>query len=113
MSNWKKQVGPWSFVAGLILALVFAFITPAGWTFLVLSVIGVAVGLLNITDEEIQGFLLASVAFVVSSSSLTKIFLDLNLGAAFVGQFLTNVTTLMAPAAAVVAIIALYKLAKD
>lgn len=109
----KEQIGPWSFIAGLILALIFAFIPPAGWTFLVLGVIGIAVGLLNITDKEIQGFLIAAVAFVVSSSSLTKIFLDLKIGAAFVGQFLTNVTTLMAPAAAVVAIIALYKLAKD
>jgi hypothetical protein len=31
----------------------------------------------------------------------------------FVGKFLVNVQSLMAPAAAIVAIIALYKMAKD
>ena len=104
----KEQIGPWSFIAGLIIALIFAFLTPAPWTFWVLGVIGIAVGLLNITDKEIQGFLIASIAFVVSASSLVGI-----LKIDFVGKFLTNVQSLMAPAAAVVAIIALYKLAKD
>lgn len=113
MSNWKQQIGPWSFVAGLILALIFAFVTPASWSVLVLGLIGVAVGLLNITDKEIQGFLIAAVAFVVSATSLVTIFSQLGLGAKYVSQFLINVTNLMAPAAAVVAIIALYKLAKD
>jgi hypothetical protein len=111
----KEQIGPWSFIAGLILALVFAFVPPAGWVVIVLGILGLAVGLLNITDKEIQGFLLASVAFVVSSTSLVVIVngLGLNQSASYVSQFLTNVATLMASAAAVVAIIALYKMAKD
>ena len=104
----KEQIGPWSFIAGLIIALVFAFLPAAAWTFWVLGVIGIAVGLLNITDKEIQGFLIAAIAFVVSANSLVDI-----LKVEFVGKFLVNVQSLMAPAAAIVAIIALYKMAKD
>lgn len=115
MSNWKQQIGPWSFIGGLILSLIFAFITPAAWTVLVLGLLGIAVGLLNITDKEIQGFLVAAVAFVVSANGLVTVFQQLSIGntAKYVAQFLLNVSNLMAPAAAVVAIIALYKLAKD
>ena len=104
----KEQIGPWSFIAGLILALVFAFLEAAPWVAWTLGAIGIAVGLLNITDKEIQSFLIAAVAFVVSANSLVDI-----LKVDFVGKFLVNVQSLIAPAAAVVAIIALYKLAKD
>ena len=115
MSDWKQQIGPWSFVAGLILALIFAFVQAQAWVAVVLGIIGLAVGLLNITDKEIQGFLLAAVAFVVSASSLVEVVNGVSTGtlAGYVSQFLTNVATLMSPAAAVVAIIALYKMAKD
>lgn len=107
--SWKEQIGPWSFIVGLILALVFSFIPAATWVAWTLGAIGIIVGLLNVTDKEIQGFLLAAVAFVVSANSLAEVFSTFS----FVATFLTNVGTLMAPAAAVVAIIALYKLAKD
>lgn len=107
--EFGNKIGAWSFIAGLVIALIFAFIPSADWMVWLLGVLGVIIGLLNIGDTEVKEFLIAAIAFVVSASSLVSVF-----GAfAFIGQFFGNIITLIGPAAAIVAIKALYNLAKD
>ncbi|MEW5996671.1 MAG: hypothetical protein AB1657_03690 [Candidatus Micrarchaeota archaeon] len=75
-------------------------------------------GLLNVTDKEVQLFLVASIAFIVSASGLAAVVAGvlvgapLGLAAGLVGalQYLVSFT---APAAAIVGLLALYKLSKD
>lgn len=56
------QVGKWTFIVGLLIAVLagLGFIQPwVGW---VLALLGLIVGFLNIGDEETQSFLLAAIA---------------------------------------------------
>lgn len=63
---WEK-VGGWSFLAGVVIAVILGVMgerTPT--TTNILLVLGLIVGLLNITGKEIVPFLVASVALIVS-----------------------------------------------
>lgn len=118
-----KQIGPYAYIVGVILALILGFLAPSSllWA-LILGLLGIVVGLLNITDKEVNTFLLASVAFIVSASSLSDLLVKLGqmLGmdaTAMVGGGLASALGYMvaftAPAAALIAVLALYRLAKD
>ncbi|MEM0437721.1 MAG: hypothetical protein QXU54_00290 [Candidatus Micrarchaeia archaeon] len=118
-----KQIGPYAYIAGVVLALILGFVAPSSllWA-LILGLLGIVVGLLNITDKEVNTFLLASVAFIVSASSLSDLLVKLGqmLGmdaTAMVGGGLASALGYMvaftAPAAALIAVLALYRLAKD
>jgi hypothetical protein len=61
-------VGPAAFYIGLLIALVAAFaVDPSGKLYLGLAVLGVIVGLLNITAREVAPFLFASIAFILAA----------------------------------------------
>ncbi|MEK6868756.1 MAG: hypothetical protein AABX74_00875, partial [Nanoarchaeota archaeon] len=108
--DWQ-QYGMLAFLVGVLVAIVMAVGSAATqawasnvWLVFALVVLGLAVGLLNITKEETHGFLMAAVALLVAKTA--------NLGAIntlvpFVGTFLeavvSNAITLVAPAAVVVA----------
>src|SRR3989338_7740051 len=67
MSN---KLGAWAFIIGALVAVVLgALSATAGTTWVVglLLVLGVVVGLLNISEKEIVPFLVASVAFLVAA----------------------------------------------
>jgi len=74
-----------------------------------LAVIGVIVGLLNITAAEVKDFLIASVALIVAAGSFSLI--------PFLGTMLINILkyiiAMVAPAAVIVALIQIWKLAKS
>ena len=98
-----EKIGVWSFYAGLLIAVVASFwshpMIPA-----VLGILGIVVGLLNVVDKEVKTFLIATIALVVSASSLAGLFAQWG----SVASFLMNVVTFVAPGAAVVALKALY-----
>jgi len=66
-------VGKWAFIVGLVLAGVGGLFSQVGWVVWVLAILGVIVGLLNITAEDTQSFLLAAIAFVLSATALNTI----------------------------------------
>jgi len=66
-------VGKWAFIVGLVLAGVAGLLLQAGWVVWVLAILGVIVGLLNVTQEETQGFLLAAIAFALSATALNTV----------------------------------------
>lgn len=109
MADIGDKIGAWAFIAGIVIAIIFAFVAAAPWVVWLLGAIGIIIGLLNIGDTEVQGFLIAAIAFVVAASSLSAVFG----GFAFIGDFLKNVTTLIGPAAGIVAIKALYDFSKE
>jgi hypothetical protein len=66
--------GKWAFVVGLVLAGVAGILFEAEETvFWVLAILGVIVGLLNVTQAETQGFLLAAIGFLLSATALNLI----------------------------------------
>lgn len=72
-SSMSEKVGAWSFIIGGLIAVILgAIATTAGssWVIGLLLVLGVIVGLLNISDREIVAFLVACVAFLVSAQAL-------------------------------------------
>ena len=110
-----NKLGVWAFVIGLVLALVIAIFSATAtplWAVVVLAILGVVVGLLNVTDKEVQPFLVATIAFLLSFQSLNVLFTTLKLGTTASALF-GLLSAFMAPAAAIVAIIALFKLARD
>ncbi|MBU1103053.1 MAG: hypothetical protein KJ600_00655 [Nanoarchaeota archaeon] len=62
-------LGSWSFLIGVILALVFGlFVGMDSRITYVLVVLGIIVGLLNINDEEAGPFLMAGTVLVIVSA---------------------------------------------
>jgi hypothetical protein len=70
----KRQfIGKWAFIVGLIIAVLAGLFFQPGWALWVLAILGVIVGLLNITVEETRGFLLASIALTLSATALNTL----------------------------------------
>ena len=112
MAKSGIKLGFWAFLIGLILAVIISIFSAAStpsWAIWVLAILGLIVGLFNVTGKEVQIFLIAAVAFVVSFQSLSVVYL----GWAVVSTFFSLMSAFIAPAAAIVAIIALFKIAKD
>jgi hypothetical protein len=116
---WSK-VGVWSYVAGLVIAVLLALFSLfgrgpglSGWAVGVLVVLGLIVGLLNISDDEVNTFLLAAIAFVVASSSMAAIFASLGSSFDWLQTFMSAIAVFTAPGALVVAFKGLYNVAKD
>jgi hypothetical protein len=113
------KLGAWAFVIGLILAIIIAVwsglsgTTTPPWAVILLAVLGIIVGLLNITGAEVQKFLVAAIAFLLSFSSLGTVLKALALGWVGVDTFFYLLAVFIAPAAAIVAIKALFVIAKN
>jgi hypothetical protein len=111
------MIGFWAFIIGLVIALAVGIMAALGTaeaimpaTIIVLIILGLLIGFLNITAKEILLFLVATIALIVvggvfaplSTFSIGKI-LD---------AVLALIATLMAPAAIVAAIKALWSVGK-
>ncbi len=107
-------VGPAAFYIGLLIVLVAAFVTPSSWLYVTLGVLGVIVGLLNITTRETSPFLLATIAFIVAAFGMQYLISEV-VGVSVTAeltQMAANLTTLVGAAAMVVALRAIYETAK-
>ena len=104
-----EKAGKYAFVLGLILALLATFMQHQMWTFWVLAVIGLIVGFMNITGEETQTFLLASIGLILSATALQSI----PMVGEFVTEMVANVLAFLGAAVLVVAVRAIIATAKD
>ena len=102
-------VGKWAFIVGLVLAVVVGFIFQAAWVVWVLAVLGVIVGLLNVTREDTERFLLAAIALGLSVTALNSVPL---LGGA-ITNILGYVAAFVAGAVVVVALKVLFQTARS
>ena len=112
----EKKMGEWAFIIGVLLAVLFGFLPDAweGTATLVLVVLGLLVGLLNISERESTPFLVAAAALMITSSAGPTLKL---IPPAFLGTFLQNavekIGVFVVPAAIVVALKSIQSLAKD
>jgi len=108
-----SKIGFWAFIAGLILCIIAGFVSS--WShnsgiIVLLIILGLIVGFLNITTKEITLFLIAIIALIVTRGAFGSLTLwDLG---KHLDQVFILVATLMAPAAIVAAIKALWSVGK-
>lgn len=115
ISKIDRQLGIYAFAIGVSAALIFAFINmnalpKESATFLI--VVGLIIGLLNITRKERKLFLIATIALIVTNSANIGIISLWNIGS-FLQAFIWNLTYLFAPAAVIIALELIYSVAKD
>jgi hypothetical protein len=101
-------IGKWAFIVGLVLAVIAGLLFQAAWMVWVLVILGVIVGLLNITGEETQGFLVAAIAFTVAATALNSI----PLIGGLITSVLSYIGAFVSGAMVVVALKALFQSAK-
>jgi hypothetical protein len=110
-TNVLSMIGFWAFIVGLIICLVAGVVLPANQIIIiVLIILGLIIGFLNITASEMLLFLVATIALVVVGNAFAAI-KTLMIGA-ILGSILSYVAALMAPAAIVAAVKALWKVGK-
>lgn len=114
MKDTWITVGRWAFIIGLVVAVIIAIIgTEETWPFYVLLVLGLIVGLLNISDAEVSHFLIAAIAFMFTFTALSNVAEGIPAIGETVGRFLGLVNVFIAPAAAIVAFKELFASTKN
>lgn len=112
----KRNVGHYTFIAGVILAIIAGFIAGIlrasfPFTTLLLVLLGILVGFLNITAKETTEFLVAAIALIVAGTSSGILTIIPRIGFTL-NSILSAITVFVAPAAIIVALKAVITLAK-
>jgi hypothetical protein len=107
-----QRIGHYSFIVGILIAIIVALF-PAlrgDMSVWILVILGIIVGLLNVTTKEVSGFLIATIALIIASSASA-----LSLSVIWIGltQILGNVIIFVAPAAIIVSVKAIFALAAE
>lgn len=103
------KVGKYAFIVGLVLAVLAALALDFAWVMWVLAVLGLIIGFLNVTKEEVRSFLLAAVGLMLAATSVQVI----PLIGGLVTQIMSNLVVFIAPAVLVVALKSLFETVKD
>jgi len=113
-------IGRWAFMAVVIVALLaglaagFGGRAALGWVSLVMVILGIIVGLTNLSEKETIPFLTAAIALLVANSGQVFLVIDevaKPLGTV-INAILTTLAAFVAPAAIILAVKAIYNLAK-
>ena len=105
------QTGHWAFLIGVVLAVIAGLvpqlqIDTVTW---LLVLLGLIVGLLNITAKETQEFLIAAIALVLVSNAAIDVFASW----LTISIILGNIVTFVFPAALIVAFKTIWTLASE
>jgi ATP synthase protein I len=109
----EKNLGHLAFIAGVIVAIIAGIasdllqpeVVP-----LVLVILGTVVGFMNITTKETVAFLVATIALMLANVADVTIIPWIGI---YLKNIISNIGTFVAPAAIVVAIKTVKKLAED
>jgi len=109
-----QKVGGWAFILGVLIAIIAglaagAIVSYAGYITLLLVILGLIVGFLNIGDKEIQAFLVAAIALMAVGTANLAAIPIIGIYLAYIVQ---NIAAFVAPAALVVALKAVYNIAR-
>ncbi len=118
MASFSKsyaKYGSWAFIIGLVVSILAGFVTTGleGMYALILGVLGLIVGLLNVTDKEVQLFLVAAIALMASASSLANVVAFSATAQQVLQTILSYIVVFVSPAAAIVALKAVYDISKE
>ncbi|MGC8812460.1 MAG: hypothetical protein ACP5O8_02630 [Candidatus Aenigmatarchaeota archaeon] len=109
----ERKVGEWAFILGVLIAVFSGVVIGRveGNVAIILILLGLFVGLMNIKKDEkkLATFLVAAIALLLSGTAGLE---NLPLIGSFIGPVLINITTFVTPAAVIIALKAVYNLAK-
>lgn len=113
--NMMAKVGSWSFIVGVIIALLIGLFSGLGSATAVsiLVVMGLIVGFLNVTEKETTGFLLATVALVLVSGFGGDAIGQVATIGPYLKGVLQSLMIFVIPATIIVALKAIYNIAQD
>lgn len=104
-----QKLGQWAFIGGLAIAVLAGLGVEAAWFIWILALLGLIVGLMNVTGEETQRFLLAAIGLILSATAVRAL--------PYLGDLVTRimeyVVLFIAPAVLIVALKALLQTAKE
>ncbi|MDD5331940.1 MAG: hypothetical protein PHE43_03945 [Candidatus Nanoarchaeia archaeon] len=115
------KIGVWAFILGVILSLIIGVITgfsdtssSLGAIIAIMAILGLVVGILNVTEKEATSFIIAAIGLTSGSIALAS------LGPVLPGTFGKIVTTtfsifgvFVAGAVFIPALKAIYRISKD
>lgn len=105
--------GEWAFFAGLIAAIVLG-VTPAGtsapWVSPTMAILGLLIGFLNISRKETTKFMVAGIALLLVGSGGVQ---SLPWVGGYMDAILWNITQFVAPAILIVALKAVFQMARS
>jgi len=113
-------IGRWAFIVFVIIAVLAGLAAglggraALGWVSLIMVILGIIVGLTNLTEKEAIPFLTAVIALLVANSGQVFLVIDevaKPLGT-IINSILSNIAAFVAPAAILLAVKAIYNLAK-
>lgn len=106
-------LGPAAFYIGLLIIIAAMFITPSGWLYVGLAVLGVIVGLLNITARESGPFLFATIAFIVAALGMQLMITAAGVKVpAELTRLAANITVFVGVSAIIIALRSIFEAAK-
>ncbi len=111
-SRSGNSFGSWAFLIGVILAIVVAVLsTPyiQTWMLWVLLVIGLLVGLLNITEKESGSFMMSGTVLIIASALGQGSFSPIPV----LSRLLDTLLLVFVPAIIVVAVRSVFSLARN
>ena len=109
MAKQENVMGSWAFLIGVIIAVVVGLLGSLSQGIVwLLVIIGLIVGLLNITSSEVRPFLLASVALVIAAALSGDIFDKVQP----LGTILDSILALIVPSTIIVALKEVFSIAK-
>ncbi len=112
-----EKYGEYAFIIGVILAIIAGLASSAisaevaGWLAVIFLILGILVGFLNIKDKEAVSFLVASIALLATGSAAQ--WLSLPMIGSYIVAILGNIAAFVAPAAVIVALKAVWNMAKN
>ncbi len=114
----EKKVGEYSFIGGVVLAVVLGVFSlgPATtpWLASILVVLGLAVGFLNVTGKKTKDFLLVSVVLIVAAGfgGAGETFGGIEIIGPYIQGIFTQVLAFVVPATVVVCLKEVEQLAR-
>lgn len=111
MAKGNSKIGAWAFIIGVIIAVILG-LSPdiiGSWGTPILVILGLIIGFLNITGKEAMSFLLATISLIIIAGLGGKALET----TPYIPTVLNSVMVLAMPAGIIVALKAIYTLAKD
>ncbi len=106
-----QQIGGYAFILGIIIAILAGIVALDANTsqllLWVMVVIGIIIGLLNVTDKETTSFLVAAIALILTATALDALNVDI------ITRIINNIAVLASPAALIVALKAVWNMARE
>ncbi|MEE4311569.1 MAG: hypothetical protein V2J62_06835 [candidate division KSB1 bacterium] len=106
------KIGKIAFIAGVVISIIAGFLT-ANWVYWALTLLGLVVGFLNVGQKEVKDFLLAALALVIISALGSDQITALPEVGPVLGKIYVALLTFVSPAALIVALKALFGMAKS